>query len=119
MINDIGEIDIEPSGLDCRNTEVFDSLRNKRRDATFPAFTRNTDEKNQTIKITASFLDDNLPKLLTNLSVTINDWGVGDGLLSAKIASYFQHSKHKNISYKMNIVSYKINKIRHSSFNKN
>lgn len=36
------------------------SYTNSRRDKTFPVFTNNTDEKDQTIKVTSSFLDNYL-----------------------------------------------------------
>lgn len=81
----------------------------ERRDNTFTAFRNNTDEKNQTIKITKTFLDDYLPPLIHNLTITVQDWGVGDGDLSGKIAvlmkSYSNDIVYEGIDRSMQFVN--------------
>lgn len=73
----------------------------ERRDKTFPAFRDNTDEKNQTVRVTKEFLDGYLPDLIHNLSITVQDWGVGDGDLSGKIALLMQnYTNNSNSSIK-------------------
>lgn len=73
----------------------------QRREKTFTAFRDNTDEKDQTYKITKEFLDGYLPSLIHNLTITVQDWGVGDGHLSGKIAVLMQnYTNNPNISIK-------------------
>ena len=73
----------------------------QRREKTFTAFRDNTDEKNQTFKITKEFLGGYLPPLIHNLTITVQDWGVGDGHLSGKIAVLMQnYTNNSNISVK-------------------
>jgi ankyrin repeat protein len=71
-----------------------------RRTVSFPVFANNTDEKNQTIKIMGSFLDDYLPGLIANLiSCDIVDLGCGNGDLPYKVAKYMNAVCHKKIIY--------------------
>ena len=66
--------------------EYFMDLNNTRRDSTFPTFVKRTNEKDQTTQIAATFMGEILPKLMD--ACTVLDVGMGEGDLSAKVASY-------------------------------
>ena len=85
------------------DTEDF---RKTRREITFPVFVNKTDEKNQTIKVLSTFLDNYLPGLINNISCSVVDLGVGSGDLSYKVANYI-HGKCDNV----NVSYYGIDKI--------
>lgn len=76
--------------------QYYKAINDIRRDYTFPTFVNRTNEKDQTIQVSSAFLDDYLPKFITQCNVL--DIGVGEGTLSSKVATYMK-GKCNDISY--------------------
>lgn len=99
------------NSIENENCSQYDTseFRGNRRSVTFPVFANKTDEKNQTIKITTSFLNSDLSGLIANISSSyfshdIVDLGSGSGELAYLVAQYIggtfkTHNISRNVTY--------------------